>query len=262
MSQVERPIDLLRSRVKHLDESEIAFTDGDQHLRQFIRVMSRYVNGSMGPPAWAVIQPTEADDLTRSSWRLSEISIQDRNISDGPLLRREQHWVATNRDGHPRGEAEVPAVDQFVDPRLMVNTVPSAHHLRGSGLYTSTPTSTGVGMWELYLHTYHPQLARKPWEIWALEVIDEPVIEIASAQDWVRFVESFEERFEGLIYPDWRKVAEEAAGVHLTVRAIAAIQGFSFETQHGITAPGFWDVEQTIWLRWAFRSPHLLRRYE
>jgi hypothetical protein len=63
----------------------------------------------------------------------------------------------------------------------------------------------------------------------------------------------------GFVYPDWSRASARFAGLHFTIGAIAAAQGFSFDTRLGPTAPGFWDVEQTIWLRWAFASAQLLR---
>jgi hypothetical protein len=62
----------------------------------------------------------------------------------------------------------------------------------------------------------------------------------------------------GLLYPHWPHVAEDFAGVHLTIRAVVACQGFSFRAKRGITAPGYWDLEQTLWLRWAFVSKSLV----
>ena len=40
--------------------------------------------------------------------------------------------------------------------------------------------------------------------------------------------------------------------MHLTARAVAAVQGWKLDSAVGVGAPSFWDVETTVWLRWAF----------
>jgi len=46
--------------------------------------------------------------------------------------------------------------------------------------------------------------------------------------------------------------------VHITISAIAAIQGMRLETPRGLLAPSYWDVETTFWLRWSFTSVALV----
>jgi hypothetical protein len=107
-------------------------------------------------------------------------------------------------------------------------------------------------MWEMYLELFPENLA--PVDVWNLQVLDSPVIEINSAASWVTFLEIYGRDVNGLTHSDWSDVCNDYAGVHLTARAVAAIQGFSFRTSRGLTAPSFWDVEQTVWLRWVFSS--------
>jgi hypothetical protein len=94
--------------------------------------------------------------------------------------------------------------------------------------------------------------------VWDLEAhADASVLEITSARAWVAFVETFATVDARLVYPDWRSAATRFDGVHLTLAAIAAAQGFSFPTSVGLTAPTYWDVESTLWLRWAFGRTRL-----
>jgi hypothetical protein len=58
--------------------------------------------------------------------------------------------------------------------------------------------------------------------------------------------------------PDWSAVSRDVDAVHVTLPAIVAAQGFGLRTARGITAPAFWDVESTLWLRWRFASARLL----
>ena len=205
----------------------------------------------MGQAGAAVISPTDADALVGTSRLVAGMSYQAPNIADGPLLRERQHWVS--RSGR------APTQSDFSDPagaddrrRVTLNPVEI-------GLSTSTPGPNGNSMWDLYLELFpsadRPVSAQDPAPVvWSLEVLDDPVLEIKAAVDWVRLVETYGCEINDLIQPDWRNVCEDYAGVHLAARAVAAIQGFSFETRHGLSAPSFWDVEQTLWLRWVFRS--------
>jgi hypothetical protein len=259
----EQSTSILLERISQLDNPRVHFEEPEKHLRQFVWVMRSYFEGSMGPRGSAVIGAIEADELVSSSQLVSMISSDDAPIAEGPLSRTEQHWIPTNRNSSTPDAARIPAVTRFVRPGLQLDARPSAHHLRGGGLYTSTPATVGKGMWELYLNMFPSQMTPRPWCVWAIAVRDDPVIEIASASDWVRFMERFgRKEDDGLVYPVWRDAANDFAGLHVTARAVAAAQGFSFRTRVGLTAAPFWDVEQTIWFRWAFESSHLVRRYE
>ena len=61
-----------------------------------------------------------------------------------------------------------------------------------------------------------------------------------------------------LVYPDWDAIAADFDAVHLCLAGVVAIQGFSFRSAYGLTAPGYWDVETTHWLRWSFQQPRLV----
>lgn len=80
------------------------------------------------------------------------------------------------------------------------------------------------------------------------------MLEITSAREWADFVGTYPRRHKGEVYPHWHDVATDFDGVHLTLQAIAAIQGFAFPTPRGPSAPAYWDVESTLWLRWCFQS--------
>lgn len=115
-------------------------------------------------------------------------------------------------------------------------------------------------MWRTYLDLFYGSgLYPLPWYTWELRGPCEKasVLEITTAQEWAVFVEAYAMSARGMIYPDWRKVAAEFDGVHLTLRAIVAMQGFNFPTARGTTAAGYFDVESTLWLHWHFTGAHL-----
>jgi hypothetical protein len=84
------------------------------------------------------------------------------------------------------------------------------------------------------------------------------VLEIGSATDWVRMLDEYGYEQAGRAYPDWHRIAADHDAVHLTLPAVAAAQGFGLRTVHGVSAPAYWDVEQTFWLAWSFGPPHQL----
>ena len=116
-------------------------------------------------------------------------------------------------------------------------------------------------MWRTYLELFHgSDLYPLPWYVWELHASERecPVLHITSAAEWAAFVTTYPQSHRELIYPDWRGVARDFSGVHMTLRAIAATQGYSFQTPQGRTAPPFWDIESTLWLRWCFESCQLV----
>jgi hypothetical protein len=214
--------------------------------------MHAYVNTSMGPPGWAVIEPEQADYLVSQSRLIRILAAEQPRLVDGPLDRSEQHWIST---GRALVEASTLSRSKFMVPSPTDSPRPSGPNRAVGGLFTSTPSETGRSMWEIYMDArIGSSSRRKPLQVWSLEVGEGAVTEISSVKDWVSFVVTNGFARDGMIYVDWSVAARNVVGVHMTVRAIAAIQGFCFETRDGLIAPEFWDVEQTFWLRWAFRS--------
>jgi hypothetical protein len=112
----------------------------------------------------------------------------------------------------------------------------------------------------MYLDMNDPSaLHGKPWYTWILRVQDHVSIrEVTGAEDWVSFVEAYSISKDGVVHPDWRKASEEYDGIHITLRAVAAIDGIEFECADGVIAPPVWGVESTLWLRWRFTGQSLV----
>jgi hypothetical protein len=228
----------------------------------FVRVMETYTHTAMDEIAGegAEIDPRLADAIVSDSSLLRWMASLEPAVTVPPLRRDRQLWTETGPFGstaarHPAA----PNPADFVGPEAAPSQ-PSAAKPFGFGLYTSTATSNGTSMWQLYLEPYAgSNLYPLPWYTWELmSKAGSAVAEIASATDWVQFLEAFGRLEHGYLVPDWRKAAERYAGVHYTLRAIAAAQGFHFRTERGIIPAAFWDVECTFWLRWVFTNSRLL----
>ena len=253
-------IGLLRERVDNLDQGHMPIVsfDADPRLLHFIVVMGAHTSTIMtderGRPP--ILAADDADAIAASCRLLDSIARDQPSVVHGPLDRERQHWIGTGR--HLTSPHEFPTLARsrlrLADDAIAPSTKPF-----GVGLYTSTPGPQGRGMWRTYLDVAQgSSLYPLPWATWEIQARDDAsVVEITSARDWVEFVSAYARTSAGTIYPDWRAVARQLDGVHITIRAVLAIQGFSFTADAGITAPAYWDVESTLWLRWCFASVNL-----
>jgi hypothetical protein len=213
--------------------------------------------GSIGKGSMKRIGAREADQIIASSDILSRMAARQPEIVTGPVSSARQFWVATQ---HPQRRAL-----RVVEPmQSEFQAAAEAHALyakpREGGMFTSTGACGKPGMWRMYLDMNDPSnLHGKPWYTWLLRVQDHVAIrEVTCAEDWVSFVEAYSTSKDGAVHPDWRKASEEYDGIHITLRAIAAIDGIEFECAHGVIAPPVWGVESTLWLRWRFTAQSLV----
>ena len=245
---------VLRERVARLDATP-ATTGSPVHagLMHAVSVMQVYTNTEMeqragGPP---VLDPDEADAVVARCGLVEELRVGAPAVVTGPLDTANQQWISTARSPDAAPDRQL-FTGPPTDPARPA--VKPADH----GLFTSSASALGPSMWRLYLDPYYgSDLFPLPWSIWALPASG-PVAEIGCAADWVAFVDRYPRRANGLVYPDWYAASADVAGVHVTLRAVVAIQGFVFPCAAGLTAPGYWDVETTCWLRWSFGEPRLL----
>jgi len=198
--------------------------------------------------ASAALDPADADDIVQHSAVLAEIGRQYPELAGGPLRRDAQQWIGTGRHTPPDPANFLPGTTM---------TPPSPKPLT-VGLYTSTAGPDGRSMWRTYLDLYRgSDLYPLPWNAWDLHAHAQArVREVVTAQDWARLVEDYPLTHAGQAYPDWKAVTADHDAVHLTLTAVVAIQGLPMRTAAGPTAPAFWDIESTLWLRWSFGPPH------
>ncbi|MEU2513927.1 hypothetical protein [Streptomyces syringium] len=254
------PALILRRRVADLDTAADPKAPADTGLRHFTSVMPLWTEPETAARTGGrtVLEPPEADAVADGCLLLRHLARDEASLVRGPVDGTRQHWIGTG--AHELAPSRRPALDRawFTPPPGNSNT-PSTKpfHL---GLYTSTAQRDGgPGMWRMYLDqgsTLHP----RPWHTWELQVADPAttVLEIAGASDWAAFVGRYPLVHRDSVFPDWGKVARDYAGVHLTLRAIFAIQGFRFPVEAGLTAPAYWDVESVLWLRWCFSAVRLV----
>ena len=253
-----RPVDghdELLQRVARLDgePGDPLRPAGQFDLECFIAVLERVVDSGRS----GYVSASTADRAMVGCRLLSRLDAVIPEIVSGPFRADSQFWVSGGTPAVAPSEADfVPAGAKQVEP---VAAKPF-----GIGLFTSTGALGGLGMWRAYLQrnewsTLHP----KPWHTWSLTPRQDAVVrEIADAAGWVDFVHTYPRRHHDLLYPDWRRAAADLDAVHVTLRAIAAIQGLRIRTARGDAAASYWDVECTFWLRWCFTAAHLVESVE
>jgi hypothetical protein len=250
-------IEWLHERVSELDSAEIAPGLTNEPLTRFVRLMAAWTNTRMttDPERPVVLEPAAADEITARCHLLSEISLTDADLVRGPLNQRRQEWIGT-------GKWSGSTAAQTLTEQLFVSADAAAYQRpstkpAGVGIYTSTAASNGRSMWRMFLEigteaSLHP----RPWAVWDVRPHGDEgeVCEIQRAETWCDLIQAYPIRANGLLYPDWRAIATDLDGVHVTLAAIVATQGFTLQTSMGPVAAAFWDIETTLWLRWRFES--------
>lgn len=254
----------LARRIEQLDAgpcSPLVPEDLRDDLAHFITVMERITSRGTGDdvPVLPTLSAAKADGLVQGSRLLARLDAAAPELVLGPLRRDAQLWTGT---GNPSflPEAELtPSESYFVGVSEASAGVASTKPF-GVGLFTSTGVLGTYGMWRLYLELNRGStLFPLPWRTWAVEPLAGAVVrEIASAADWVELVLAHPRQDRGLLFPDWAAVARGCDGVHVTLRAIVAMQGMCCATREGTIAAPYWDVESTFWLRWCFGAVRLV----
>jgi len=249
--------DRLSRRVAELDGESGYFAHPDGDLAQFIWVIETVVH-TYEPLDLATntLAAEDADELLRRSRLLDRLSRDLPQLTDGPLDRFAQHWVAT---GKPPGRAT--QVNYTPQESCFIPVARVTHPITGAkpfyvGLFTSTAVA-GSGMWRYYLRRYEDSsfLHLRPWYTWHLQPRHEArIYEIRDATAWVRLITTHPRVEAGFVHPDWLTISEHWDAVHITLRVIAAAQGIFFTTALGPTPAPYWDVESTFWLNWCFTA--------
>ncbi len=234
--------------------------DGD--LAQFVWIISRVVHTCEPRDRGAnVLVAEHADELLRRSRLLERLSANFPQLTDGPLDRSAQHWIASGKPPWQSVRTHyIPQESRFSPVSRVAAPITGAKPFY-VGLFTSTATADG-GMWRLYLRPYEDSsfLHRKPWYTWHLEPRrDARIYEIGDAEAWVRLISTYPRVENGFVHPDWLTIAEHWDGLHISLRAIAAAQGIFFATPLGPTPAPYWDVESTFWLNWSFTTAALVK---
>lgn len=230
-------------------------------LDAFIQVMSAI---SPGAPIEAVptVAPDVADDAIRRSELISRVQKAWPWIVDGPIDLGSQQWVATQPPSYRPSRLAVLSEHAFVDIEVAEEGLGSTKPF-GVGLHTSTAAARQPGMWLRYLELHRGStLFALPWTVWQLRIRPAArVFEVRSARDWATLISRYPLEQTGATYPHWKTIATDWDGVHVTLSAVAAIQGVRPKLA-GLepAAPSYWDVESTLWLRWMIESSEHIGR--
>lgn len=203
-----------------------------------------------------ILTPVDrADAIQRRCRVLDWLSGVVPSVVDGPVDLAAQYWIATGQRPDPQPVDRVFREERFVAINADALHIPTVKPF-GCGLFTSTGLFDTPGMWRMYLRGYEDSsLYPDPSITWHVRPRhDVAVYEIDGATRWVELLDSYPRIHQGLVYPDWARIAELYDAIHVTLRAVVATQGISFAGRGGPTAPPFWDVETVWWLRWCFSS--------
>lgn len=217
-------------------------------IDRFVKVMRQYTGAYMSEVGGGrpVVHPEHADDAVGESRLLREIGERRPDLATGPVDLASQRWSCSARKGL------APSRERFLPPSS--RDAPATPPPLAFGFYTSTATGPNSSMWTTYMTMYRGLTFPEPWRTW--EVAGDPanvrVAELTSARGWVELVERYPKLSGEIATPDWSALAADFDGVHVTITAVAASQGFRCESAVGPVAAPFWDVEQTLWLRWPF----------
>ncbi len=204
------------------------------------------------------IAPDAADQLVAGSGRLSEMADCEPVLGSGPLQTDRQHWV---------GDGTRPPIA----PRKEMCGIPLAQTDRTavpafwSAFYTSTAMTSGYSMWRALMSCSDSDAfsRRLPWHTWQMVVDDRVrVAEVKDAVTWTNLVSTYGVIADGMVWPDWSKMAEAFDAVHFTWPLIVAAQGLAFTSDRGVVARAFWDLECTLWLNWRFTGAHVVEKFD
>jgi hypothetical protein len=161
----------------------------------------------------------------------------------GPLHPTAQAW-----DGPAAGP---PTRTCFRAPSNAAPTDRTQAKLWVGGLYTSTRLDQTTS-WEVYAGRSEriPTGQRGQWAPTCQQPLR--IREIDSATTWVSFLREYPLLAHEALYPDWEAASNDVDAVHITLSGMMCIDGFSFTTSLGPTAPIYWNCETTLWLNWCF----------
>ncbi len=177
----------------------------------------------------------------------------------GPLDLTSQYWIGRGSSTGRSGHISVLKKEHFITLSENLN-IKAGTKPFSIGLFTSTSTHNTYGIWQIYINQYATSdFLKKPWRIWSIKSEKGVRIrEITSANDWVELVLSHPFESQGLLFPDWKCLAKKYDAIHMTLKAILAIQGIYFSSKKGFIARSYWDIESTLWFHWQFEKVKLV----
>jgi len=255
--------EILAQRIKTLDARPILEIPGagiDRDIGRFVQTLAASTpQCEVSRVRRNTIEASIADELISECELLHRLGKRAPEVALGPLELRDQRCISTTRPRRFHKTPSSPEKAFFFDIASPSNAQQPSTKPFYVGLFSSTAVFGSFGMWWAYLCLSHgSSLFGLPWTIWELQVRTRvAVFEVSSAANWVKLLEGYGVEHDGLIFPDWNSIAADFDGVHMSAYGVAATQGICFSERGRVTAPPFWDVESTLWLRWVFDKPRL-----
>ena len=130
--------------------------------------------------------------------------------------------------------------------------------------YTSSSVDGLASAWEvasISSETNH-QHFDQDFRYYALDLAPQlPVYEIFSLKDWAELCEQAPAYTRtGIVYPDWKCVAQRWSAVHLTMWGLINCQGVPIETRVGTALLHGWDMESTVWFEFPLISSQIIEK--
>jgi hypothetical protein len=237
-------------------ESGSARTNVRDLAELFVAVMSKISFRGIPDDEVEAVDPAWADGEVGKSALVRELLDTAPWLEAGPAAASsEQHWIAAGRPPWAPQRSEIPNVAEFIPVEDLAEDATIRSPL-SAGLHTSSASKDYSGMWESFLRLNSTRdLWRRPWSAWRLETPSSvKVAQVSSARTWAALVERHSLRANQFVYPHWKSIGDEFDAIHISPRAICAIEGLSIESSLGLIAPSYWSVESTLWFRWCFTS--------
>jgi hypothetical protein len=130
-------------------------------------------------------------------------------------------------------------------------------------VFTATRFGVTSGMHAAVAHYVGDWAPQYPLTEHDIEVVgDARILHITSAADWHRLATTFPAPVRGSdaagvvndVSPDWRLVAEQWDGVHLTFGGLLCAPFVPVTSEAGTTTLWTWESERTLWLRHPFEA--------
>lgn len=229
--------------------------------RQFVAAMSAMSSRGTPEPQTPIVDPQYADHAVAGSSFMAALGDAGPWLAEGPAsLVSSQRWIATGAPPWAPSRYPEPVPHRLLEASRDLDPLDGAK-VGQIGLFTSTACGNDPGMWRHFLEENQGMgLWPFPWSTWSLTPRhDSRVNSIRTAGDWVDLLHNYPASSRSGIQPDWPAIAADFDAVHFTPHAVCAVEGVRFKTRSGLSAPVYWDVECTRWLRWCFESVDLVR---
>jgi hypothetical protein len=238
-----------------------AATDARTALEAVVQVMSDVTNAGRPDDELQPVHAGDADALVAFSAVVQDALQLNPWLAAAPDAPAVQYWTAASGRLATVVVPPPPAAE-YLRPVTDLSDAEQTRRPLPGGIFTSSGVPGEATMWQLYLamnSMAHESgnLWRRPWLTWSMH--PQPgirTLRVRSALDWVRLLDEhpLPRGRDRMLCVNWRDVAMIADAVHVSAVAVCAIDGLRFVCSKGLSAPMYFTVESTVWLRWVFED--------